>query len=92
MQIHGLVMAKHEGHAYKILEGLQNDYILDYFSLDDSSDPSTEEIETYFDGYVDKDGYLTLERDMDCFISKFVPTPPPGYHLYGFEAEYAKGE
>ena len=90
MMILGLVMAKHEGHAYKILENLQEEYVLDSFELDGNVDPSITDIETGYDAYVNNEGYLTLEKDMDDFISRFIPEPHGSYHLFGFTAEYAE--
>ena len=90
MMILGLVMAKHEGHAYKILENLQEEYVLDSFELDGNVDPSITDIEVGYDAYVNNEGYLTLERDMDDFISRFIPEPYGSYHLFGFTAEYAE--
>ncbi len=90
MIILGLVMAKHEGHAYKILENLQEEYVLDSFELDGNVDPSITDIEIGYDAYVNNEGYLTLEKDMDDFISRFIPKPYGSYHLFGFSAEYAE--
>lgn len=90
MMILGLVMAKHEGHAYKILENLQEEYVLDSFELDGNVDPSITDIEIGYDAYVNNEGYLTLEKDMDDFISRFIPQPRDSYHLFGFTAEYAE--
>lgn len=83
-------MAKNEDHAYKILESLQKENVLDNFELDGNIDPSVTDIEVGYDTYVDSEGYLTLEEDMDDFISRFIPEPYGSYHLFGFSAEYAE--
>ena len=91
MQIYGLVAAKNESHAYKILEDLQNEYILECFAMENEVPYNPIYIgEGAYDAYVDSEGYLTLQEDINEYLYDFIPAPKKGYHLYGFEANYAE--
>lgn len=90
MEIFGAVMAKNNGHAFKILEGLQREYILDCFAVGKEIDVSNPRSFRYLDAFVDNDGYLTLKEDMgEKTIQELIPALP-GYKLYNFTADYTE--
>ena len=83
MTIRGLVDAKHEGHAYKILMDLVNEGILDYFDVTGHVVPLDHADD--FDAYVDLDGYLNLAEDYAGPLSDSIY---PQEKLFVFDAEY----
>lgn len=89
MEISGVVMAKNDGHAYKILEGLQKEYILDYFDVGREIDAGNPHSLDYLEVFIDSEGYITFEEDFSggrC-IKDIIPYLP-GYKLFRFTAEY----
>ena len=90
MRINGAVQAKSDRHAYKILQDLLNDYVLDFFEVDGGT-TNISDMDANCDAYVDREGYLTFVEDIPGDkLSTLVYDMPQGYALYTFEADYAR--
>lgn len=83
MTITGIVDAKHDGHAHKILMEMVSEGILDHFELTGFT-AEKEDVDD-FGAYVDMDGYLTLAEDHPASLSEIIYQKGI---LYIFEAEY----
>ena len=90
MKINGVVNARHEGHAYKILQDLISEGILEYFELDGREDISFDEINSRYDAVVDSEGYLTMAEDYPTGLSDLL-YKSRGTKTFSFEAEYYGG-
>lgn len=82
MNIRGLVDAKHDDHAYKILMELVNEGVLDYFEL--TGFTAEKEDADEYDAYVDSDGYLNMAEDYSEPLSEAICQEGI---LYVFEGE-----
>jgi len=87
LEIFGAVMAKNDGHAYKILEDLQREYILDCFDV--NGEVHDYEIDG-LEAFVDNEGYLTFEEDMGGKTIRDFISVLPGYKLFLFTADYTE--
>ena len=86
MRIIGVVSACNDGHAYKILEELVLEGLLDWFELDGREDIPSDEINSRYDAVVDCEGYLTMDEDFVGELSDLVHNSR-GVHTFSFEAE-----
>ena len=83
MMITGIVDARHDGHAHKILMDLVNEGILDSFEL--TGFTAEKEDADNYGAYVDMDGYLNLAEDYSTPLSESIYQEGI---LHIFEAEY----
>ncbi len=90
MRINGVVSARHEGHAYKILMDLTSEGVLEYFELDGREDIPSEEINSRFDAVVDSEGYLTMAGDYPNDLADLL-YDSRSTKTFSFEAEYCGG-
>ena len=86
MRIIGVVSACNDGHAYKILEELVSEGLLDWFELDGREDIPFDEINSRYDAVVDCEGYLTMDEDFVGELSDLIHNSRD-IHTFSFEAE-----